>query len=60
MTYLVTKPFATAIRRFAIGDQASDADLNMADGRPRASDWLRLGYVAPMKPAEEDPPDPES
>ncbi|CAO3440168.1 hypothetical protein [Azospirillum endophyticum] len=41
--HIVTKPFVTATRRFPVGRDVIERDI---DGVPAFADWVRLGHVA--------------
>ena len=41
--HIVTKPFVTATRRFPVGGDVTERDI---DGVLTFADWVRLGHVA--------------
>lgn len=49
MTYTVSQPFNTPLRRFHAGDVVSMSDL---DGPVSLETWLERGFLAHTAPAE--------
>lgn len=51
MRYVVTQEFKTPLRRFRVGDEVDEADV---DGPLTAIDWASKGYLGPVAASEED------
>ncbi|KAA0593020.1 hypothetical protein J2848_005618 [Azospirillum lipoferum] len=49
--HIVTKSFATATRRFPVGRDVTERDI---DGALTLADWVRLGHVALVEEAVEE------